>query len=162
MQAPHGGYFSSVDADSEDEEGKYYVWDPDEVRRHLNETDSTLFIRRFGLDREANFDGNWHLFVNHDIASLAGEFSTTEADIEYRLETARTELLAARRNRIAPGLDDKILTSWNALMIRGMVLAARHLNRPEWLDSARRWHLSASAYGRMAACWSRPGMTRPN
>ena len=138
MQAGAGGYYSSLDADSEGEEGRYYVWDPDEIRRHLNEDDSKLFMRRYGLDRDANFEGDWHLFINQDIATLAGEFGTSEEDIEQRLDRARAELLAERQKRIPPGLDDKILTSWNALMIRGMVIAARHLDRPDWLDSAQR------------------------
>ena len=129
MQAPDGGYYSSLDADSEGEEGKYYVWDRSEVQGLLTEQESALAARRWGFDGPPNFEGrHWH-------ARIAGSVSLDEAPL---LASARRKLFAARDKRIRPGQDDKVLTSWNALMIEGMVHAARIFGRDDWLRSARR------------------------
>ena len=138
MQSPEGGYYSSLDADSEGEEGRYYVWTPAEVRALLQEDDYAIFARRYGLDRAANFEGRWHLHIYRTLAQLAEEFSLDITGVEQADQRARTQLLKARQQRIAPGRDDKILTAWNGLMIRGMAIAARHLDRPEWAQSAGR------------------------
>ena len=137
MQAPEGGYYSTLDADSEGEEGRFYVWTPAEVRDLLG-ADYDLFARRYGLDREPNFEGHHHLHVFATAADLARESSTSEADVLRRLDAARATLLAARARRVRPGRDEKILTAWNGLMIRGMAIAARHLGRPEYALSAER------------------------
>jgi uncharacterized protein YyaL (SSP411 family) len=138
MQSLKGGYYSSLDADSEGEEGRYYVWTPAEVSTLLREDDYAIFARRYGLDRAANFEGRWHLHVYRTLAQLAEEFSLDVAEIEQADRRARVHLLEARRQRIAPGRDDKILTAWNGLMIRGMAIAARHLDEPQWAQSAER------------------------
>jgi uncharacterized protein len=88
-----------------------------------------VFARVYGLDRPPNFEGKWHLHTFVTPAELAKEAGTDAATVEAMLETARAPLLAARAKRVPPGLDDKILTSWNALMIRGLAVAARHLDR---------------------------------
>jgi uncharacterized protein YyaL (SSP411 family) len=127
MQSPEGGYYSSLDADSEHEEGKFYVWDRDEVKACLTQDEYGAFARRFGLDREPNFEGkHWHL---HAYAPLE------EASL---IDAARAKLFAEREKRVRPGRDDKVLVSWNALAIRGMAHAGRVLGQPEWLASARR------------------------
>jgi len=129
MQSPEGGYYSSLDADSEHEEGKFYVWERDEVRRLLAPQEFEAASRRYGLDQPPNFEGrHWHL---HVAAALA-------PGSESALESARAKLLAARERRIRPGRDDKVLVAWNALAIRGMARAARVFDRPQWRDSARR------------------------
>jgi len=133
MQAPEGGYYSSLDADSEGEEGKYYVWTPDEVKNILHEDDYAIFARRYGLDRAANFEGHWNLHVYRTRAELAAEFSMDEAEIEQADQRARSQLLEQRERRVPPGRDDKVLTSWNGLMMRGRLLATckdgrAHLN----------------------------------
>ncbi len=138
MQAPEGGYYSSLDADSEGHEGKFYVWSQEEVRGLLDEQEYTVFARRFGLDRLANFEGEWHLHVFADIAVIAAEMKLGEAALVQILDMARAKLLKARELRVRPGRDDKILTSWNALMIKGMALAGRLLDEPELLHSAER------------------------
>ncbi|MFA7387001.1 MAG: thioredoxin domain-containing protein [Thiohalobacteraceae bacterium] len=137
MQSPEGGYYSTLDADSEGEEGKFYVWTPAEVQALLGE-DYALFARRFGLDREPNFEGRYHLHVFVGLGELAEEFKLDEATLTERLDAARAKLLAARDQRIWPGRDEKILTSWNGLMIRGMAIAARHLDEPAYAASAER------------------------
>ncbi|MFP5505520.1 MAG: thioredoxin domain-containing protein [Gammaproteobacteria bacterium] len=137
MQAPEGGYYSSLDADSEGEEGRFYVWTRDQVRAALGD-DHELFARRFGLDREPNFEGHYHLHVFTALPDLAREFGIDEARAARRLDAARARLFEQRERRIRPGRDDKILTAWNALMIRGMAIAARHLDAPECAASAER------------------------
>ena len=138
MQAPDGGYYSALDADSEGHEGTYYVWTQEEVREVVAEADYALFAARYGLDRPANFEGRWHLYGAAPLDALASDASLTADELRARLDRARSRLLERREQRVRPGLDDKILTAWNALMIRGMAIAARHLDRPEWTASAER------------------------
>ncbi len=138
MQSHEGGYYSSLDADSEGHEGKFYVWDPDEVKSLLAAEDYRLFARHFGLDRTANFEGRWHLHVYRDLEALGKEFGLVPEEIQQSLDRSRQTLFAERERRIRPGRDDKILTSWNALMIKGMARAARVLGHEDYLDSAQR------------------------
>ena len=127
MQSPEGGYYSSLDADSEHEEGKFYVWDRDEVRALLPSAEYAALAQHYGLDGPPNFEGkHWHLRVAAPFADQA------------QLESARTKLFLAREKRVRPGRDDKILASWNALAARGMAHAGRVFGRGEWLASARR------------------------
>lgn len=137
MQSPEGGYYSTLDADSEGEEGKFYVWTRDQVRGLLAE-DYALFARRFGLDREPNFEGHYHLHVFTSSTELAQAFALTEPAVIEKLDQARATLKALRDQRIWPGRDEKILTSWNGLMMRGMAIAARHLEAPSYAASAER------------------------
>jgi uncharacterized protein YyaL (SSP411 family) len=138
MQSPQGGYYSSLDADSEGEEGRFYVWARDEVEALLDEQDYRVFARRFGLDRAPNFEGRWHLRGVVGVERIARESGLTAQDVQGRIERARGILFQHREQRVRPGRDEKILTSWNALMIKGMASAARHLDRPELADSATR------------------------
>ncbi|MGB5539845.1 MAG: thioredoxin domain-containing protein [Gammaproteobacteria bacterium] len=138
MQCPEGGYCSSLDADSEGEEGKYYAWTPQEVRAVLTADDYPLFARRYGLDRPANFEGRWHLHVCTTTEQLAQEFARDPDEMRTVIDRCRALLFAARTQRIPPDRDDKVLTSWNGLMIRGMAIAARHLAEPVWIGSAER------------------------
>ena len=130
MQSPEGGYYSSLDADSEGEEGKFYVWTPDEVRALLTPEEFEVAGRCFGLDRPPNFENShWHLVLAREPADAAAR---------KLLDAAREKLRAAREKRVRPGRDDKVLASWNALMIQGMAHAAKVFAREDWLASARR------------------------
>ncbi len=137
MQSPEGGYWSSLDADSEGHEGKFYVWDREEVKSLLEETEFAAFAAHYGLDDEANFEGKWNLRVSLDIARKFPP-QRLDAATEALLDSARDKLFAARTARVRPGLDDKVLTAWNGLMIRGMAGAGRLLKREEYVDSAAR------------------------
>jgi uncharacterized protein YyaL (SSP411 family) len=137
LQSAEGGFYSTLDADSEGEEGKFYAWARAEVQTLLG-ADYDLFARRFGLDREPNFEGHYHLHVFTALADLAREFELSETDVSQRLDTARAKLFAVRSQRIWPGRDEKILTAWNGLMIRGLAIAARHLQRPDYAEAATR------------------------
>jgi uncharacterized protein len=129
MQSPEGGYFSSLDADSEGVEGKFYVWDRDEVESVLTPEEFRVFERRYGLDGPPNFEDNhWNLVVAREI----------DATDQPLLDSGRAKVLAAREKRVRPGRDEKILVSWNALMIRGMVRAGRVFGEEAWIASARR------------------------
>ncbi len=138
MQAPEGGFYSSLDADSEGHEGKYYVWAREEIAAALPEPDYRLFAQRFGLDRAPNFEGHWHLHGYASPDRLASAFQLSPRAVHERLENSRQVLLKLREQRVRPGRDDKILASWNALMIQGMAAAARHLGREEYLRAAQR------------------------
>jgi uncharacterized protein YyaL (SSP411 family) len=138
MQSPTGGYYSSLDADSEGHEGKFYVWDPEEVRAALSAEEFAAFAPRFGLDRPANFEGRWHLYVSAAIEDIARQLKRTQEEVTALIAAARAKLLAVRAQRVRPARDDKILTSWNALMIRGMAAAARALGREDLAVSATR------------------------
>ncbi|MGH8208561.1 MAG: thioredoxin domain-containing protein, partial [Steroidobacteraceae bacterium] len=138
MQAPEGGYYSSYDADSEGHEGRFYVWDREAVRQALTTQEYRAFAPRFGLDRAPNFEGQWHLHVFQSVEAVAKSLELTVDAVAALLDSARPKLLAIRNARIWPGRDDKILTSWNALMIRGMAVAARTLERPDLAASATR------------------------
>jgi uncharacterized protein YyaL (SSP411 family) len=136
MQSPEGGYYSSYDADSEGHEGRFYVWDPEEVRQALTAEEYGAFEPRFGLDRAPDFEGRWHLHVFQSVEQIATNLGRTPDEIESQLQSARGKLLEIRNARVWPGRDDKILTSWNALMIRGMAIAARALARVDLARSA--------------------------
>jgi len=137
MQAPTGGYYSTLDADSEGEEGRFYVWTPDAVKALLDESEYAVTARLFGLDRAANFEGHWHLHIYEDLAEVATELGLKPQQATTLLLSAREKLFTAREQRIHPGRDEKILTSWNGLMIKGMACAARYLNNSDCLDSAQ-------------------------
>ena len=139
MQSPEGGYYSTLDADSEGEEGKFYVWTPDEVRALVAEDDYAALASRFGLDRAANFEGtHWHLHAFRDIDDVAQAIGATPAETGTRIDRALARLLEARSHRVRPGRDEKILTSWNGLMIKGMATAGRILGDPALVASAER------------------------
>src|SRR6202035_3215280 len=138
MQSPEGGYYSSLDADSEGHEGKFYVWDRSEVSAALSADEFAVLAPRFGLDKPANFEGRWHLHVCSPVDEIAQRVARTPAEVEALLASARAKLLAVRAPRLRPARDEKVLTSWNALMIRGMAIAARALGRADLLDSATR------------------------
>ena len=128
IQSQDGGYYSSFDADSEHVEGKFYVWTPAEVKALLTPEEYAVLAPHYGLDAAANFEQEfWHLRVSQPFDGDA-----------MLLDSARAKLLTARSQRIWPGRDDKILTSWNALMIKGMARAARVFDEPAWLASAQR------------------------
>jgi uncharacterized protein YyaL (SSP411 family) len=130
MTTPSGAFAASLDADSEGEEGKFYVWSLAEVEQVLGQPDAALFARHYDVTAAGNFEG--HNILNR----LRRE--PPDPDIENRLASMRASLLAVRDLRVRPGLDDKVLADWNGLMIAGLVNAGLLLDEPSWLDMARR------------------------
>lgn len=136
MQSLQGGFYSSLDADSEGEEGKFYVWEQSQVIEVLDEQQYRLFAYQYGLDSPANFEGKWHLFEQHTLAETAQEFSISEQECLESQTNSINTLFKVREKRIRPGRDDKILTAWNALMIRGLAEAGRVFQTEHYIDSA--------------------------
>ncbi len=139
MQSPEGGYYSALDADSEGEEGKFYVWSVDEIRSILTPEEFEIASLAYGLDRPPNFEEHaWHLVMARSFEETARLLETNEGAVHAALASAQLKLRAVRDKRVWPGRDEKILTSWNALMVAGMARAARAFGRKDWLESARR------------------------
>ncbi|HET9907419.1 MAG TPA: thioredoxin domain-containing protein [Anaerolineales bacterium] len=127
MTHPDGGFYSSLDADSEGEEGKYYVWTLEEIREVLAE-DSEFFEAAYGITARGNWEGKTVLQRALDDASLSTRFKPDLETVPEKLAELHSKLLTARAVRIRPGTDDKILTSWNGLMLATMSEAARVLS----------------------------------
>jgi uncharacterized protein YyaL (SSP411 family) len=127
MQSPEGGFYSTLDADSEGVEGKYYAWDREQVQAVLGEAVYASFAEVYGLNKPPNFEGHWHLHIS-------GEPATEAAS--RQLDSARGLLMDLRNQRVAPGRDEKILTSWNALMIKALFRAGQALRQRNWTDAA--------------------------
>ena len=124
MTSEEGGFYSSLDADSEGHEGRYYVWDASELTSLLGE-DAPLMKQYWGVTAEGNFEGRNILFVPHDPTEVARAQEVTEHELRTAIERAARILYDARERRVRPGLDDKILAGWNGLMLRGVAEAAR-------------------------------------
>jgi uncharacterized protein len=134
MTTHEGAFCASLDADSEGEEGKFYVWSLAEIREVLGPEDVELFARHYDVTPEGNFEG-------HTIINNLNELPRSSEE-ETRLAAMRRKLLAARAKRVRPGLDDKVLADWNGLMIAALVHAGIILDEPAWLQKAARAFLS--------------------
>jgi uncharacterized protein YyaL (SSP411 family) len=132
-----GGYYSSLDADSENVEGKFYVWDREEIAKILTSEEYAVIAPYYGLTRSPNFEGkHCNLEVTASLADIVLACGIDQEEAERRLASARRKMLTERGRRVRPGRDEKILTSWNGLMIRGMAHAGRIFGRAEWIRSA--------------------------
>jgi uncharacterized protein YyaL (SSP411 family) len=125
MTDPAGGFYSTQDADSEGEEGKFFVWTPDEIREVLG-SDADAFMAAYGVTRHGNFEGK-------NILEFVGDLEQRPAHAE-----ARRRLFEARKRRVHPGRDEKVLTSWNGLMLAAFAEAARVLDRDDYRLVAER------------------------
>jgi uncharacterized protein len=130
MTTEEGVFSASLDADSEGEEGKFYVWSYDEVIRQLGIEDGEFFARHYDVTPAGNFEG-------HNILNRLKPLSRSDAD-ETRLAALREKLLSVRAARVRPGLDDKVLADWNGLMIAALANAGSMLDEPRWLELAGR------------------------
>jgi uncharacterized protein YyaL (SSP411 family) len=129
MTSPEGGFYSTQDADSEGEEGKYFVWSPSEVESALGKKAAGAFNKHYDVTPIGNFEGRNILHV----MDVPGDCNKESVD---RLREARLKLLAVRQDRVAPGRDEKILTAWNGLMLRSFAEAGSTLHRLDYLDAA--------------------------
>ena len=136
MVAPEGGLYSARDADSEGEEGRFYVWTPDEAESVLEPEDYAVAARYYGLDQAPNFEGHWHLCVRASIEDAASGAGVSKSVARDALARARRALAAARSKRVPPLRDEKRLVSWNALAIRGFAIAGRALEREDLVAAA--------------------------
>ena len=138
MTSPEGGFYSAEDADSEGEEGKFYVWTPDEIERVLEPEEAGLALRYWDVTERGNFEGKNILNVPRPPEAVASEFGLTIEELEGKVGSIRRKLFEVREERVRPGLDDKALAAWNGLMLRSFAFASRVLDREDYLETARR------------------------
>ncbi|MCE5182674.1 MAG: thioredoxin domain-containing protein [Betaproteobacteria bacterium] len=158
MRAPAGGFYSALDADSEHEEGKFYVWTPQQVAAALAADEYAVLSRHYGLDQPANFEErHWHFHVAQPLERVVQSLGMELADAHRLLDSARAKLMALRDLRIRPGRDEKILTSWNALAIKGLAQAGSAFERDDWIALAQQAadFIRAELWrnGRLLASW---------
>ena len=132
MRGPEGGFYSSLDADSEGEEGKFYVWTPDELSDALGPEDGALAAAYFGVTEGGNFEGHSILHTWRGMDEVADEAGVSPERLREAVGRAREALYEVRAKRVWPGRDDKVLTSWNAMMLQAFAEAARALESEEY------------------------------
>jgi uncharacterized protein YyaL (SSP411 family) len=138
MTSPEGGFYATQDADSEGEEGKFFVWKPEEINAVLPKELAALVAEHFGVTPQGNFEGGATVLeVAKPADALAERLRRPPAEVEASLLAARRQLFEAREKRIKPGRDEKILAGWNGLGIRGLSFAGRVFNRPDWIQHAK-------------------------
>ncbi|WP_044640972.1 thioredoxin domain-containing protein [Risungbinella massiliensis] len=140
MTSPEGAFYSAEDADSEGEEGKFYVFQFEELEEVLGEELAPIFLDYYGVTPEGNFDGNASILhqIEMDLDRLADQYKMSSDTLTEKLEQARKLVLEYRNKRERPFLDDKVLTSWNAMMIAAFARGGRVLQNTNYLDCAQR------------------------
>ncbi len=143
MASPEGGFYSAEDADSEGEEGKFYVWTEKEIREALAPEDADIAIRLFGVEPGGNYDepgrgrnGENILHFAKPLEQIAKEIQLSQDDVIRKLDKIQKALFEARKKRVQPAKDEKILTDWNGLMIAALAKASRALGEEKYLDAA--------------------------
>jgi uncharacterized protein len=136
MTSEEGGFYSAEDADSEGEEGKFYVWTPDELEAVLDPDEASLAVRYWDVTGRGNFEGKNILHVARPPEAVANEFGLSPEELWARIATIRAKLFAVREERVRPGRDEKILAAWNGLMLRSFALAARVTGREDYRKAA--------------------------
>ncbi|MFN6964886.1 MAG: thioredoxin domain-containing protein [Pyrinomonadaceae bacterium] len=138
MTGESGGFYSTQDADSEGEEGKFFVWTPDEIEAVLGERDARVFSFYYDVSDEGNFEGKSILNINFTPEAAAKALKMDEAEVRETIERGRERLFAEREKRVKPHRDEKVLTAWNGLMLAAFAEAAAVLASDEYLEVARR------------------------
>jgi len=146
MTAPEGGFYSAEDADSEGEEGKFYLWTQEEVRQALGNEEADFGIKVFNIEKDGNFteqaagrrNGVNILNLRKTLGELASDLNLPKHDLQKHLEVIRQKLFAYREKRVHPMKDDKILTDWNGLMIAALAKGAQAFDEPEYAEAACR------------------------
>jgi uncharacterized protein YyaL (SSP411 family) len=146
MVSPEGGFYSAEDADSEGEEGRFYLWTTDEVEELLSTKEAALLASIFTIEKDGNFaeeatgkeTGKNILVMKNSLSAIASDLAIKQEELAQQLESARTKLFQARAKRVYPQKDDKILTDWNGLMIAALAKAAQVFDEPRYADAARR------------------------
>ena len=162
MRADGGGFCSALDADSEGIEGKFYLWEDDQIDAALDGDVLAVATQRYGLDRAPNFENeSWHLHAVRTPDEIAAALDIDAPRVAARMEDARVALLAARAHRMRPARDDKRLTAWNSLLCTGLARAGRTLGHDDWIDEAAALvgllSSEMDARGRLPAVLGRPG-----
>jgi uncharacterized protein YyaL (SSP411 family) len=143
MTGSDGGFYSSLDADSEGEEGKFYVWSLEEIREILK-SEAEFFEAAYGITPRGNWEGKTVLQRTLDDSSLAARFKLDMEAVSVKLADAHARLLSARAHRVRPGTDDKVLTAWNGLMLATIAEAARVLPAESTIGNGSRYYILAT------------------
>ena len=138
MTDASGGFYSTQDADSEGEEGKFFVWSPEEIASVLGQDDAALFSAYYDVTQAGNFEGKNILNVTRPLEDVAAKAKVTPEHLRQSLERSRRKLFELRENRVKPDRDEKILTAWNGMMLASFAEAAAILDREDYLEVARR------------------------
>jgi uncharacterized protein YyaL (SSP411 family) len=146
MTAPEGGFYSAEDADSEGQEGKFYLWTQDEVQQAASNEELDFVTRVFNIEEDGNFaeqptgrkSGYNILHLGKALVDLASDLNLSQQDVQEHLEAIRQKLFAHREKRVHPMKDDKVLTDWNGLMIAALAKGAQAFNQPEYAEAACR------------------------
>lgn len=138
LTSPEGGFYSARDADSEGEEGVFYVWTPEEIEKVLDPPESRLFQDVYGVTPSGNFEGRNILHLPRGLASQADSSGIPLQELESRLEAARHTLNKVRSHRKAPFRDEKVLVGWNSFVLRALAEAGAALGRPDYLEAAKK------------------------
>ncbi len=138
MTAPEGGFYSATDADSEAEEGKFFVWTPEEIESILGQEEARRFCAYYDVAEKGNWEGKSILNVRRSVEQCAAKLGITAEDLQASLDRARPKVYEARRQRVPPALDDKVLTAWNGMTISAMAEGYRVLGDRRYLDAAAR------------------------
>ena len=138
MTAPGGGFYSATDADSEGEEGLFFVWTPEGLRQALSKEDADLAIELWGVRPGGNFEGHSILFLDQSLAAFAAAKQRPLDELLAQVDRIRTTLWQTREQRQHPLRDDKILTAWNGMMITSLAQASMALDEPHYLEAAQR------------------------
>ncbi|MDE0425561.1 MAG: thioredoxin domain-containing protein [Candidatus Poribacteria bacterium] len=136
--AENGGFYSTQDADSEGVEGKFFVWEPNDVEDIIGEENAEIFCEYYDITPQGNFEGENILQVQVPPDIFARKLRMDVSELEALLADGKQKLFDAREKRIKPGLDDKILTSWNGIMIRGMAMGYQLTGKPEYLEACKK------------------------
>jgi uncharacterized protein YyaL (SSP411 family) len=146
MTDPGGGFYSAEDADSEGEEGKFYLWSEREIKQVLGKDDAEFFIKVFNIDEEGNFGeeatgrktGDNILHLKKPVAEIALSLNISREELNKKIQVAREKLFKVREKRVHPHKDDKVLTDWNGLMIAALAKGSQAFNEPEYSVAAGR------------------------
>ena len=138
MLDPNGGFYSAQDADSDGMEGKYYVWQKEEIVSILGKDHGDKFCEYFGVTADGNFDGSNILFLPTNRGDVSGNIDTADMSLASEIEASKEKLLSYRQERESPATDDKILTGWNAMVIRALAEAGMFLGRDDYIELAKK------------------------
>ncbi|MFN4260004.1 MAG: thioredoxin domain-containing protein [Gemmataceae bacterium] len=139
LTSPEGGFYSALDAETDAEEGRFYVWTDSELKDALNQDELALVRKVYGVEKGVNFEGKYHILTTpKSLADVAQDMNLKEEELRSRVTDVRRKLFLARAKRERPFLDTKILTAWNGQMIAGYAVAGQVLNEPNYLNAARR------------------------
>ncbi len=137
MRHTEGGFYASLDADSEGVEGKYYVWSAAQVSEALEQEEQALFSAAYGVSTEGNFEGNNVFYRAQPLKEISDNFGMPQDDVARIIDRACEKLLRIRADRIPPAADDKVVTAWNGLLLSSYAEAAGALARPDYLETAQ-------------------------